>query len=72
LTQVNRDGSVRDRAIVGLVSGARTATDPDAISEADNEIEPIARTAPAKTSEKKPKEKDPKPAQAKKASQKRT
>jgi cell division protein FtsQ len=72
LTQVNRDGSVRDRAIVGLVSGARTATDPDAISEAGSDTEPIARTAPAKATEKKPKEKDSKPAQAKKASQKRT
>ena len=69
------------RAIVGLVSGTRTAADSDGVSEVDGESASIASTTPAvtakpadkttKDSDKK-KEKDQKPAQAKKASQKRT
>jgi cell division protein FtsQ len=63
------------RAIVGLVSGARTADDPDAISETDAETETTVtatQTTTAKATDKKPKAKDQKTTQAKKASQKRT
>jgi len=69
------------RAVVGLVSGTRTAADPDAISEVDGETDAIVTTAPTvaarspekpKDADKKNKEKDQKNAQAKKASQKRT
>jgi cell division septal protein FtsQ len=57
------------RSIVGTVSGTRTATDPDGVSEPIDEPDTSATT---KAADKKPKEKDQKTAQAKKVSQKRT
>lgn len=61
------------RAVVGVVSGNRTLTDPEAVN--DDGDGPILTSAPssgASRSDKNPKDKEPKVAQAKKANQKRT